>query len=242
MLASISSPSGGGALEQCLERGLEPELVEGGGAQLGDQALEAANRSDRAARRRARPCRSSASGRSGSGGRVEHELERAELLQRLVVQLARPALALLVGRPDRGAQPLGLDRLGRCDRDRGARARRRSGGALRRSRTRASAPAVEARRARRGLGRGIRAARAAPPARRPPRSASSPWPGRWARSGTRCAWPLSNTAVGQRARQRDRRRPTPAPISPAAAATHSSADPLEQHQQRAAPRASRARA
>ena len=55
------------------------------------------------------------------GGGLEEQLDGAELLKRLVVQLTRPALALLVRRSHRGAQAVGGDTLSGCDRDRGAR-------------------------------------------------------------------------------------------------------------------------
>ena len=57
-------------------------------------------------------------------GRLEHEVERAQLLECLVVQLARPAPPLGLRRPHGRLQALGLDGLRRRDGDRRARAKR----------------------------------------------------------------------------------------------------------------------
>ena len=178
----------------------------------------------------------------GSGARgLEQHLQRAELLQRLVVQLARPALALLLGGSHRVTQALGLDRLRRRDRDRGARRERGQqvlvvGVEGRPSPIRSSATSTP-----RALPRKPSGTTSAE--RASPTTASSPWPSprrraRPAAGALRCR--ARSRRACPRAAARSRRRSRS--ISPAAAATRSAPLLVEQDEQRAAPRPSRARA
>ena len=97
-------------VEQRFDRGAQPELVERGRAQLGDdraQVLDLAGRCvDRVAHRSLRRAPDLAAQRRG-----QQYAQAAESLQRLVVQLARPAAALGVGGRQRAAQAVGLHAL-----------------------------------------------------------------------------------------------------------------------------------
>ena len=137
--------------------------------------------------------------------RQEH-LQAAERLQRLVVQLARPAVALGLGRRQRAAPAVGLDRLGRGH---GRRRLRREG--LQQLLVVAGEGAVARRggrrpRARRGSGRGTRAG-----------------PGARSRRGRARADRAGSGARGPRRRcvgSGLRRAPGPPSTPPAAAAPH----------------------
>src|SRR5436190_10576238 len=105
------------AVDQRLDGGLDPEIVEGGRPQLGDQRAQVRDLEldlpdrcvDRLPERflvAAAPGRAQADGKAG------------EALEGLVVQLARPPLAFLLGRLQGLAHPVGFDRLGVCDRRR----------------------------------------------------------------------------------------------------------------------------
>ena len=98
------------ALDQRIQSGPESELVERRGTQLGDQRPQVrdllAELLDRAVERRLQRRQVLAAPRGG-----EHDAQPAEPLQGLVVQLARPAPPLLLGRPQGSPQSVALDRL-----------------------------------------------------------------------------------------------------------------------------------
>ena len=109
----------GRALGQALDRGGRPVFVERGRAQLDDQRAQAGDLLgqvlDGGLDRRAQLLLAAAPGRR------QPDAQAGEALQRLVVQLAGPAPALLLGGLDALAQPLLLDRLA------GGHRRRRAG-------------------------------------------------------------------------------------------------------------------
>ena len=105
---------------EALDRRGQPDLVQRRRAQLGDQRPQALDLGpdvfDRLAHRllERHPV-------APAQCRGEQHLQRPERLQRLVVQLARPAAALLLGRGDRVAQAVLGDRAGGSHGGRGAR-------------------------------------------------------------------------------------------------------------------------
>ena len=108
------------ALPEALDRRRQPDLVQRRRSQLGDQRPQAldlgADVVDRLACRLPQGLRVAPAQRRG-----EQHLKRPERLQRLVVQLARPAAALLLGRRDRVPQAVLGDRAGGRHGRRGAR-------------------------------------------------------------------------------------------------------------------------
>ena len=111
------------AVGERAQRRLEPQLVERGRTQVVDEraqpghlGVDPLERLVDRRRHRLAPSRTSPDGQPHVQGR--------EALQRLVVELARPAPALLLGRGEPLAPPLRLGRLGGRERDRGARGER----------------------------------------------------------------------------------------------------------------------
>ncbi len=108
------------AIEQRLDRDFQPELVQRRGTQLGDDRPQVLDLTldvlDRIAHRLLMQV-----GLSPAQCRGEQHSQTGQALQRLVVQLPRPAPALGLGGGERAAQPVGLDALG--ERHSGRRAR-----------------------------------------------------------------------------------------------------------------------
>ena len=116
-----------------------PVLVQRGRAQLDDQRAQAGDLLGQVLDGGLRPPRA-APPRCRAGAAESTDAQAGEALQRLVVQLARPAPALLLGGLDALAQPLLLDRLAGRHGGRRAGRERAAAAARPRGRSRASSP------------------------------------------------------------------------------------------------------
>src|SRR5215212_5590709 len=110
---------GAHALHERLHRRLRPELVERGGAQVGDDRAQLVDALAEALDGVVHSIRQ-ALGVAAAARGGQRDAQRRHVLQRLVVQLAGPALPLALGRLDAALQPVGGELLRGRDGGRGA--------------------------------------------------------------------------------------------------------------------------